>query len=270
MNSTSSRSTIQWMNLIAVFATIFVNIIANALPLNGRLTYEISDFYPNLFTPPGYVFAIWLIIYILLIVFALYQFRSSERDKEYLQKIGPLYMIGALFNIAWIFTFHYSYGVPELFVLTEFLIVGLLVTLLLTYIRLGIGVKGTTRNEKLSVHLPVSVYLGWISLATIASTASVLNLLIPGIPLATQEFWTAAVIIVALLITLLMLFLRHDFAFGLVVIWAALGITTYRSAIPIIYFAGLGTVILVASTILILPFLKKSGFLDYYMVKSDE
>ncbi len=269
MNHTSSRSAMQWINLIAVFATIAVNIIANALPLNGRLTYEISDYYPNLFTPPGYVFIIWFVIYILLVVFALHQFRSSERDKEYLQNIGPLYMIGALFNIAWIFTFHYSYGVPELFVLTEFLIVGLLVTLLLTYVRLGIGVKPATSNQKLAVHLPVSVYLGWISLATIASTASVLNLLLPGIPVPTQEFWTAAVTIVALLITLLMLFLRRDFAFGLVVIWASLGIATYRSAILIIYLAATGTVILVALTILILPFLKKSRFVDYYLVRSN-
>ncbi|NHJ12390.1 MAG: hypothetical protein EAX95_01885 [Candidatus Thorarchaeota archaeon] len=270
MSSNNSRSLIQWLNLVFIFAMILVNILANVLPINGRLTYEISDYYPNLFTPPGFVFSIWFVIYTLLIVFAFYQFRPSERGKEYLQQIGPLYVIGAVINILWIFTFHYSYGVPELFVVTEFLIVGLLIVLLLKYIRLQIGIQSVPRREKLGVHLPVSVYLGWISLATIASTASVLNLLIPGIPIATQEFWTAAVIIIALLITALMLILRHDFAFGLVVIWASYGITSANVAIPVIFYAALATVLAVALMILFLPFLRKTGYLEYYKLKAGE
>ena len=195
MSSNNSRSAMQWLNLIAIFAMIIVNIFANALPINGVFTYQVSDAYPNLFTPPGFVFSIWFVIYTLLIVFAFYQFRPSERDKDYLKQIGPLYVIGSLINIVWIFVFHYSYGVPELFIVTEFLLVGLLIVLLLKYVRLGIGIREVPRSEKLGVHLPVSVYLGWISLATIASTASVLNILIPGIPLDVQQFWTAAVII---------------------------------------------------------------------------
>ncbi|NHI83933.1 MAG: tryptophan-rich sensory protein [Candidatus Thorarchaeota archaeon] len=270
MSSNNNRSVMQWLNLVAILAMILVNILANALPINGRFTYEISDSYPNLFTPPGFVFSIWFVIYVLLITFAFYQFRISERDKDYLKQIGPLYVIGCLINIFWIFIFHYSYGNSGLFIVTELLIAGLLIVLLLKYVRLGIGIREVPRSEKLGVHLPVSVYLGWISLATIASTASVLNLLIPSIPLDVQQFWTAAVIVIALLITILMIVLCHDFGFALVVIWASYGIASANSAVPIIFFAAAGAVVVVALLLLLYPLLRKTGYAEYYKLKLSE
>ncbi|MBO3798522.1 MAG: hypothetical protein QXI42_06970 [Thermoproteota archaeon] len=118
-------------------------------------------------------------------------------------------------------------------------IVALLATLLLTYIRLGVGVKKTPMVQKLAVHVPVSVYLGWISLATIANIASVINVLMPSIPLDIQALGTAAVILVALTITLLMLVRRRDFAYSLVVVWASIGIALKQASIPVIHWTAL-------------------------------
>ncbi|TFG13723.1 tryptophan-rich sensory protein [Candidatus Thorarchaeota archaeon] len=270
MSSRTNPLVLQIINIVSIFGTIVFNSLANILPLNGVNTGQVADSYPNLFTPPGYVFAIWGVIYILLATFAIYQVRPSERGKEYLQDISFLYLVGAIFNISWLIVFHYSFGNPTLFVLSELPIVLLLVTLLFTYVRLGIGETEVPLGVKLAVHLPVSVYVGWISLATIASTASVLNVLIPGIPQMIQELWTVAVIIIALVITLSMIFLRHDFAYGLVVIWASVGIAIKQAAIALISYTAIATAVLVLIAILAIPIIKKESIIDYYLMRTSQ
>jgi len=135
---------------------------------------------------------------------------------------------------------------PALLVLSMVPIVVLLFSLLIIYLRLGIGKTAVAMKERLAVHLPVSVYLGWISLATIANTASVLNVLIPGIPLDVQALWTAVVIVVALVITILMIIRRNEIAFPLVVIWASVGIAVKQMATQTIYATALSAAIIIA------------------------
>jgi hypothetical protein len=258
----------QTANVVAVIAALIVNSLANILPLNGVTTGRVSDFYPNLFTPPGYVFSIWSVIYTLAILFMIYQVRPSQRSESYLTQIGYLYLISAVANTSWLFVFHYSYGVPTLFVVSLIPMTALLLCLLAIYQRLGIGKQEVSRNQKLAVHLPFSVYLGWISLAIIANIASALNVLIPGIPESTQALWTAVVIFVALLISAYMVLMRRDFAFCLVVIWASIGIALNRIAVSAILAASVATIVILAAMILLAPFLKKRNIVDYYMVRS--
>jgi hypothetical protein len=197
----------------------------------------------------------------------IYQARKNQRQESYLGEISFLYLFGGIANIVWLVIFHYSYGVSSLFLLSIVPMITLLLILLITYLRLGIGVKEVSLGHKLAVHLPVSVYLGWISLAIIANTASLLNVLIPGIAMATQEIWTAIVIVVALIITLLMLYRRRDIAFGLVVIWASIGIAIKQAAIMIIFATAIGVALIVAIVIFLLPFIKKSNPIDFYLVR---
>ncbi|RDE12749.1 MAG: hypothetical protein C4K47_07205 [Candidatus Thorarchaeota archaeon] len=236
----------QIANALSILAALAVNLLANVIPLNGVTTGAVADSYPNLFTPPGYVFAIWGVIYILLGVFMVYQVRANQRDAPYLKQIGLWYVLASLANITWLFLFHYSYGMPALLVLSMVPIVVLLFSLLIIYLRLGIGKTAVAMKERLAVHLPVSVYLGWISLATIANTASVLNVLIPGIPLDVQALWTAVVIVVALVITILMIIRRNEIAFPLVVIWASVGIAVKQMATQTIYATALSAAIIIA------------------------
>ena len=258
----------QVANVVAVIVALIVNTLATALPLNGVPTYRVSDSYPNLFTPPGYVFSIWSVIYALAIIFMIYQARPSQRKEAYLTQISFVYLLSAVANTSWLFVFHYSYGVPELFVFSLVPMAMLLFCLLAIYKRLGIGIKDVPRNQKLAVHLPISVYLGWISLAIVANIASALNVLIPGIPMATQELWTSLVVVIALVITTFMVWTRRDFAFGLVIIWASIGIALNRIAIPLIFTASLATAVVVAILILATPFLKKTGFISFYTAAS--
>ncbi|NWF95013.1 MAG: tryptophan-rich sensory protein [Candidatus Thorarchaeota archaeon] len=263
----------QFLNVIAVLSTIIGNALANILPFNGVYTGTVADAYPSLFTPPGYVFAIWGVIYTLLFIFMVYQVRSSQQGADYIRQIGVLFLIGAVFNNVWLVMFHYSYPAPSpLFPLTTVPIALLLVTLLLTYLRLGIGKKAVPLSERLAVHLPVGVYLGWISLATIANIASTLNALVVGIPTETQELATVSVILVALLLTLLITHRRHEFAFGLVVIWASVGIAVKQAAHFIILFTALGTAVSIAVALIVVPVLPalRKHFVGFYLLRNTE
>jgi len=257
MMSKMSPHFLQIANALAILAALAFNLMVNILPLNGVYTGQVSDHYPNLFTPPGYVFAIWGVIYILLGVFVVYEVRAGQRGEAYLKDIGLWYVLGSLANITWLTLFHFSYNIPGLLVLSMIPIVVLLFSLLMTYIRLGIGKKTVAFKQMLAIHLPVSVYLGWISLATIANAASVLNALIPGIPMAVQGLWTAAVIIIALLITLLMIVLRKEVAFGLVVIWASVGIAIKQMAVQMIYLTAVSAAVIVAVAIVLFPLIRR-------------
>ena len=264
--SVNSKS-FQIINVFAVVFTIAMNMLANILPFNGVTTGAALDSFPNYFTPQGYVFAIWGVIYVLLIVFAFYQAKANQRGEAYLTKIGYLYLIGAFLNVAWLLVFHYSYGNTPLLVWTEPLIAGLLIVLLLTYVRLEIGVKEVPMKQKLAIHLPVSVYVGWISLATIANTAAVLNSSLV-ISLEVQYLWTALVLIIALLITSLMIVLRRDIAYALVVIWAVPGIATKWATIPIIFWTATIVTIIVILLILLVPIIRRKSPVDYYLVRN--
>jgi benzodiazapine receptor len=269
MSSRANPAVYQTANVVAVIAVLIMNTVVNILPLNGVTTGQVSDSYPNLFTPPGYVFSIWGVIYILAIVFVIYQARPSQRSEPYLTQIGFLYIISALANIFWLLIFHYSYGVPQLFVVSLVPMTVLLLCLFAIYQRLGVGKRGVSRNQKLAVHLPMSVYLGWISLAIIANIASVLNVLIPSIPMPTQALWTALVVVVALTIAVLMVWTRGDFAFGLVVIWASIGIALNRIAIPVIFTTSIAAAVIIAILMLLAPFLRKKGIIDFYMTRGN-
>ncbi len=268
MTESNDYRIFQVVNIVAILLTLIVDAVANIIPINGVLTGDVADSYPNLFTPPGWVFAIWGVIYVLLGVFMVYQARPSQRSAEYLPKIGYWHLLGAIGNTSWIFLFHYSAGNPSLLVASTLPIILLLISLLFIYTRLGIGLNEVPLREKLAVHLPVSVYLGWISLATIANIASALNVLIPGIPIATQELATAAMVIVAFVLTLLMLIQRRDLAFGLVVVWASSGIALKQIASPVIFFTAAGVAILVAILIVALPIIKKRKISDYYLARN--
>ena len=258
---------LQLLNLITAIVVIIVNSLANILPLNGVTTGTVSDLYPNFFTPAGYVFSIWFIIYLQAIIFAIYQVRTSQREQAYISQIGIFYFLGGLANIGWIFMFHYSanpLNPPFLYGATVLLLV-LFLLLLFTYIRLGIGKSDVPRGQRLAVHLHISVYLAWLSVASIAGIASAINTLIPGIPDPTQWIGTAVMLVIALVLTLLMTYQRREFGFGLVVVWAAIGIAIKWLLIPIIAYKAIAVAIIGIIALLLIPFLKKTKFLDYYL-----
>ena len=103
MTKTSALWILRFVNLVAFLATIAVNALANALPINGKTTGELSDLYPNLFVPAGLTFSIWGLIYLLLAAFIVYQLVAVRQTAAgFLQKIGPLFVLTSAANICWI------------------------------------------------------------------------------------------------------------------------------------------------------------------------
>lgn len=212
--------------VITILATIVINGLANALPINGLNTGEISDRFNVYFVPAGYVFSIWGLIYIGLIVFAIYQALPAQRDNPRLRSTGWWISLGGLANIAWIFLWHY-----ERFPLTLIAMLVLLGTLIITYLRLGIGRTNSSVAERWMARVPFSIYLGWITVATVANVSSVLDYVKwDGFGIA-PEIWMGIVLAAVLVITILMNFTRKDIAYTLVILWALAGIGVKQAGI---------------------------------------
>jgi hypothetical protein len=256
---------LQVANVVAVLATIAFNGWSNAAPLNGVTMAEVSRSYPSLFTPAGWAFSIWGVIYVALLVFAVFQVRPGQRQRPYLIRIGWLHAATFVCNATWIVVFHFSYGRPGMVPLTLIPMYGLFACLLAIYLRLPIGLGPVGSAEKLAVHVPFSLYLGWVTVATMANTAFVLNAAIPGISLPIQRAFTVAVLVAVLVVGVLILRNRRDLAFALALVWAASGIAAERTDYPEIAATAAGTALIVACTILVLPRLRGQSFTAFYL-----
>jgi benzodiazapine receptor len=216
---------LRYANIIFFGLTVVVNSLAGGTTLiGGQVTAAVSDANPTLITPAGYVFSIWGVIYMLLGVFVVYQALPSQQGKEYQSKIGWLFVLSSLINIGWLFLWQFEY--LSLSVVLMFL---LLATLISIYVRLRIGKSAVSLRVRLAVQLPFSVYLGWITIASIANVAATLvSIGWDGFGIS-PETWAILVVAVALIITILMLFTRKDVAYSLVIIWALVGIGVKQS-----------------------------------------
>ncbi|MCW4017328.1 MAG: tryptophan-rich sensory protein [Candidatus Bathyarchaeota archaeon] len=246
----TSAVALQVGNILAFIATLIVNgLVSTTTILGGRTTAEVSDQYFTLITPAGYVFSIWSIIYILLGVFVVYQALPSQRGKPFQRQISGLFILSSIFNIGWIFLWQYNY-----ISVSVVLMMALFATLIAIYLRLEIGKSDAPLREKLALHLPFSVYFGWITVAAAANVAAALSYAgwIQWTP--DDAVWGIVAAAVVLAVALTVIATRRDIAYGLVIIWALIGIAVNQSAVPeIVYTAEIGAaviaVVLVVSVI---------------------
>lgn len=207
-------------NTISFIIMIAVNILANLLPINGVTTAQVSEAYPNLFTPAPITFAIWGVIYILLAVFVIYQFgalKGNRRRAEVIRNIGVFFGISSLVNAGWIFAWHYKNIAASLIIM-----IILLLSLLVVYTR--INSLEMSKREKALIRFPFSIYLAWITIATIANfTVWLVSIDWSGWGLSDQS-WTIIVIILGMIISLALMTANDDAAYGLAIIWAYAGI----------------------------------------------
>ncbi len=259
---------LQISNIAIVIVTIIINALANIIPIGGRYTEELADNIPNLFVPAGITFAIWGVIYVLIILFSVYLakdlFKKEKTTKPFLEKISYFFILANTANIVWIFLWHY-----EQVILSLFATLVVFVSLLVVYLRLNIGLEKVSMKDKLFVHVPISVYIGWGTVATIANVTAVLVIINWNGFGISEEIWTILALIIATIITILIIFTRRDYAYSAVIIWAFIGIYLKRSVVDPIY--GLQTqiayiamiailLILITSVIkMIVPYVKKSS-----------
>ncbi len=217
----------QVLNILGLIFALLINYLANALPMNGITTGEISDAIPALFTPAGYVFAIWGIIYLALIGFTVFQALPSQKNNPRLEKIGYWFFLSNLLNGIWVVL--WQYGQLTLSVLV---MLGLLYSLLMIYTRSKIGIIRAQGVERWTLDIPFGIYLGWISVATIANIAawgvvSSWN----GFGLS-PVFWTISVILVGVALAFAMTIRRKEIAYPLVLVWAFAGIYNAHQNVP--------------------------------------
>lgn len=222
MNVNKTNYRLKIITLVTFFIMIGVNALATLLPINGMTTGEVSDSYPNLFAPAGLTFSIWGVIYLFLFLYSIYQFGIFQKEedlyKEHLfREIGILFLISSVLNSIWIFTWHYG-------------VLWLSVTIMLGILLILIRINDITKDAELSlkdyvfIRFPFSIYFGWITVATIANiTAFLVKLGFRGFGIG-EAFWTVAIIIIGLVIASLTILRNIDIAYGLVVIWAYIGI----------------------------------------------
>ncbi|MDD4662116.1 MAG: tryptophan-rich sensory protein [Candidatus Pacebacteria bacterium] len=190
---------------------IIVNVLANSLPINGISTSVISDNYANLFTPTGMTFSIWGLIYVLLAIYVFYQL---TKDRLLLNKIGIYFSISSVANALWIFCWHYDLILFSLI---------LMFVILFSLIKINTLIKKEEldKKEKFFISLPFNVYLGWITVASIANTIVFL------ITLGFNGFSVIPIIgflLLGAVLGSLGIFKTRSIAYGLVLIWAYLGI----------------------------------------------
>jgi hypothetical protein len=240
------RRILPLLNVGATGLTIVVNALSNTSIISSKNVGEISDLYPTLFTPAGYVFAIWGVIYMLLVIFTVYQSLPSQRTQPFINQIGYWYILSSVVNSLWIVLW-----VNEFIVLSTIMMGLLLISLILIYLRLDIGSSKPSLPEQLAVQLPFSIYLGWITVATIGNVAVALTALGWdgwGVDAAS---WMVVMLGIALIVTLLVIVTRKDIGYSLVVIWALLGIIVKNLGdITIVLTAGIGIGLIILTTII--------------------
>lgn len=238
-------------NVLGYILVIVVNGLANALPFNGLTTGEISDAYPNLFTPAGFTFGIWGVIYLFLGVFVIRQVGYYLRRKQLpveVERIGGLFFFSCLMNASWIAAWHYLM-IPLSFIIMLLL----LASLVLIYMRLRggrlAGRRAASSFDYWTLHVPFRIYLGWITAATLA------NLMILLVHRGFDAMSTmgallaSAMILTATIVAILMLAVKRDVIYSAVLLWTFTGILAQRLtaselSMPVIVTAFIGIVMI--------------------------
>lgn len=198
---------------IAFIAVVVMNTLANTLPLNGQTTGDVSNRLLVLFTPAGYVFSIWSIIYLLLAVWIVAFWIRLRKGQTPSYKITLFFILSCLFNISWLLLWHY-----EFFALSIVAMLGYLIALIALYLQYGNSERSFVER------LPISINMGWISVATIANISFVLTFYNWSGWGLSDQLWTVIMLTVATAIALHIRFHHMDIPFALVFIWAFIGI----------------------------------------------
>ena len=210
-----------YITLLLFILMVAVNAAANIVPINGVGTGEVSDSFPNLFAPAAITFSIWGVIYLLLFIFCIYYVLRNktftmEKQRVY-TKIADVFCINSLLNAVWIFAWHYKN-----------IILSFIVMLLILFTLIKINMKIRNAKEFLTgeilIKLSFGIYFGWITIATIANTTTLLKYLNWGGFGISEELWTVIIVIIGAVIASAAIRFFRNIAYALVIVWAYAGI----------------------------------------------
>jgi tryptophan-rich sensory protein len=199
------------VSALTLIAMLVMNVLANSIPIGGNTTGDISDQYPTLFTPAGFTFSIWGVIYLLLVVFVVLLFFFGDVLTAHKTTILILFNAINLLNIAWLLSWH-----TNRILLSTIVMVALLLCLLLV-------VSLVSRDDTLA-YATFGIYTGWISVATIANIAIWIVQADLSIFMTHQTFWLVLLLGVTLLVGGYMLIQEKNIYYAGVFVWAYIGI----------------------------------------------
>ena len=242
------KKTLQIANIIAFIMTLYFNYASSAGVFNETTQAEISNRYQNLFTPAGYAFSIWGVIYLLLLGFVIYQSRSlfvKVRDDDFVHRIGWWFVLSCVANSLWCYLF-----------VSDYILLSVLVIFFMLFCLLNIVIKN--RMELWDAPFPVIaflwwpfvIYSGWLTVACIANVSVYLvKLNWDGFGIQPQ-YWTVFMIGIAVAINIIVTWTRNMREFALVGAWALIAIAVANLPLEnIVHLASvLGAVILIISS----------------------
>lgn len=221
---------------IAIYiVTVAINMAAIAIPLGGKTTGQLSDLYPVPIVPANYVFSIWSVIYTLLIGFIVWQARPGRADDPVLRRLGYLPALTGVLNALWVVLWQFQTEAQWLVPLTVPVMVALLVTLIAIWQRIHEPqAVPAPRAQGWLVAMPFSVYLGWITIATIANVTQTIYLLLgkPETFIVGPEIWGTVILLTGIVIASAVVVRGRDSAYAIVIAWAYLGVAVKQSAAP--------------------------------------
>ncbi|NNE30540.1 MAG: tryptophan-rich sensory protein [Saprospiraceae bacterium] len=217
------------LNVLGLIGVLVVNFLASYLPIGGFTTGELSDKYNSLFTPAGFTFSIWGIIYLALIAWTVFVawglYRGSTSSDRILNLIGPWFVINCIANASWIFVWHYQYILLSL--LFMFII---WLSLFQIYRAIDVAWLENDQQTAFTVGLPFSIYFGWISVALIANISVYLKSMEWGGFGVSEPLWTMIIMAIVGVLGLYVLWKERDRAFVLVFAWALWGISKSQAS----------------------------------------
>ena len=216
---TDGPRALAFVNAVALVVALAVNGLATSLPLNGQTPSEIAARFSSYFIPADFTFGIWGPIYLALIGFVLYPFLPQQRGSPALDRIGWLFAINCLANAAWIVLWHY-----EFYALSPLVMVTMLGSAAALYLRLDIGRDRAGPRDWWMLHMPISLYLGWLCVATISNISCVLEITGWNRWGLTAETWMLIMLAVTGLLAFVIAWQRRDAVVLLVLVWALAGI----------------------------------------------
>lgn len=203
-----------------------INYLSVSGQLGGLPIRALSDKYDNLFTPAPFTFSIWSVIYLLLLICLVLQFRKSVQQD---QRWDLLFILSCSLNAGWVVVWQYEWiGLS----------VVLMLALLITLAQLNKRLQGKAPEL---LKLTFGIYLGWICIATIANITTLLVAWQLQPDLLIQQYITTALLPVALIVLSgIMYKLKNPFP-ALAAAWAFYGIYAKRADDhPVIAWAALG------------------------------
>lgn len=211
--------------LLATLMVLIVNAAANIVPINGLNTGQLSDLYPTGFTPPGWVFSIWSVIYLGLLAFGVAAWRGSTRLVARIAEIRNPYYVNALGNAAWIFAWHYRQAA-----LSVAIMLVILATLIIIFTRLR-RLGEPSIGEYFCIDGVFAIYFGWITTATLVNFAT-LFFDRGWYPFSlTMDQWALVTVCAATAVYVWMGAVTRNVAYCLVFVWAGSGIFLGRPSI---------------------------------------